>query len=176
LTVYSSLNLNYNFERFVVGPCNQFAHAACMAVAEQPARAYNPLFIYGGVGLGKTHLLNAIGLQAMKINPDRHVLYVSAEEFMNELIGCIRYDKMPMFREKFRNIEYLLIDDIQFIAGKDRTQEEFFHTFNTLHDSGKQIVVTSDKFPKDIPNLEGRLRSRFEWGLVADIQPPGDRN
>ncbi|HRR40380.1 MAG TPA: chromosomal replication initiator protein DnaA [Syntrophales bacterium] len=172
LKVYTSLNLNYSFERFVVGPCNQFAHAACMAVAEQPAQTYNPLFIYGGVGLGKTHLLNAIGLQALKINPERHVLYVSAEEFMNELIGCIRYDKMPMFREKFRNIEYLLIDDIQFIAGKDRTQEEFFHTFNTLHDSGKQIVVTSDKFPKDIPNLEGRLRSRFEWGLVADIQPP----
>jgi chromosomal replication initiator protein len=168
----TSLNLNYGFERFVVGPCNQFSHAACVAVAEQPAKNYNPLFIYGGVGLGKTHLLNAIGLHTLKLNPDRQVLYVPAEEFMNELIGSIRYDRMPKFREKFRHIEYLLMDDIQFIAGKERTQEEFFHTFNTLHDSGKQIVVTSDKFPKDIPNLEGRLRSRFEWGLVADIQPP----
>lgn len=168
----SSLNYNYSFERFVVGPCNQFAHAACVAVAEQPAKNYNPLFIYGGVGLGKTHLLNAIGIHSLKLNSERNVLYVSAEEFMNELIGSIRYDRMPKFREKFRHIEYLLIDDIQFIAGKERTQEEFFHTFNTLHDSGKQIVVTSDKFPKDIPNLEGRLRSRFEWGLVADIQPP----
>jgi chromosomal replication initiator protein len=124
------------------------------------------------VGLGKTHLLNAIGLHTLNMNNGKHVLYVSAEEFMNELISCIRFDKMQMFREKFRYIDYLLIDDIQFIAGKERTQEEFFHTFNTLHDSGKQIVVTSDKFPKDIPNLEGRLRSRFEWGLVADIQPP----
>jgi chromosomal replication initiator protein len=168
----TSLNLNYSFERFVVGSCNQFAHAACVSVAEQPAKNYNPLFIYGGVGLGKTHLLNAIGLHTLKLNSERNVLYVSAEEFMNELIGSIRYDRMPKFREKFRNIEYLLMDDIQFIAGKERTQEEFFHTFNTLHDSGKQIVVTSDKFPKDIPNLEGRLRSRFEWGLVADIQPP----
>jgi chromosomal replication initiator protein len=170
--MHTSLNQNYRFERFVVGASNQFAHAAAVSVAEQPAKNYNPLFIYGGVGLGKTHLLNAIGLHAVALYPQMNVVYVSAEEFLNELVSSIRYDKMPKFREKYRNIDYLLIDDIQFIAGKGKTEEEFFHTFNTLHDSGKQIVVTSDKFPKDIPNLEGRLRSRFEWGLIADIQPP----
>ena len=168
----SPLNINYTFERFVVGPCNQFAHAASIAVAKQPAKNYNPLFLYGGSGLGKTHLLNAIGLLTASAHPGLQVMYVSAEEFMNEMINSIRYDRMPQFREKYRNIGCLLIDDIHFLAGKERTQEEFFHTFNTLHDSGKQIVVTSDKFPKDIPNLEGRLRSRFEWGLIADIQPP----
>ncbi len=169
---FSFLNDNYNFDRFVVGSCNQFAHAASMAVAKQPAKNYNPLFIYGCSGLGKTHLLNAIGLLAYATHPSLNIMYVSAEEFMNEMINSIRFDRMPKFREKYRNISCLLIDDIHFLAGKDRTQEEFFHTFNTLHDSGKQIVVTSDKFPKDIPNLESRLRSRFEWGLIADIQPP----
>ena len=168
----SFLNGNYTFDRFVVGPSNQFAHAASIAVAKQPAKNYNPLFIYGGSGLGKTHLLNAIGLMTTASHPELNVMYVSAEAFMNEMINSIRYDRMSKFREKHRNIGSLLIDDIHFLAGKDRTQEEFFHTFNTLHDSGKQIVVTSDKFPKDIPNLEGRLRSRFEWGLIADIQPP----
>jgi chromosomal replication initiator protein len=172
LKINPSLNNNYTFDRFIVGASNQFAHAASVAVSENPAKNYNPLFIYGGVGLGKTHLLNAIGFKTMAVHPEINVLYVSAEEFMNELVNSIRFDRMPKFREKFRNIECLLIDDIQFIAGKERTQEEFFHTFNTLHDSGKQIVVTSDKFPKDIPNLESRLRSRFEWGLIADIQPP----
>jgi chromosomal replication initiator protein len=168
----SFLNNNYTFERFIVGPCNQFAHAASIAVAKQPAKNYNPLFIYGGSGLGKTHLLNAIGLLTSSAHPELNIMYVSAEEFMNEMINSIRYDRMPKFREKYRNIDSLLIDDIQFLAGKERTQEEFFHNFNTLHASGKQIVVTSDKLPKDISNLEGRLRSRFEMGLIADIQPP----
>jgi len=164
------LNQNYSFENFVVGNSNQFAHAASLAVATNPARAYNPLFIYGGVGLGKTHLLNAIG--NFITNKSIQICYVSSENFMNELINSIRYDRMVTFREKFRGIEALLIDDIQFIAGKERTQEEFFHTFNSLYESQKQIVVTSDKFPKEIPSLEERLRSRFEWGLIADIQPP----
>ncbi|HOI75569.1 MAG TPA: chromosomal replication initiator protein DnaA [Syntrophales bacterium] len=168
----SNLNPSYSFERFVVGSCNQFAHAAAVSVGELPAKNYNPLFIYSDVGLGKTHLLNAIGLLTTNLYPDMNVVYVSAEEFVNELISSIRYDRTPKFREKYRKIDCLLIDDIQFIAGKERTQEEFFHTFNTLHDAGKQIVVTSDKFPKDIPNLEDRLRSRFEWGLIADIHPP----
>ena len=168
----SQLNESYTFDRFVVGPSNQFAHAASIAVAKQPAKYYNPLFIYGGSGLGKTHLLNAIGLLTAATYPDLNFMYVSAEAFMNEMINSIRYDRMAKFREKYRHVGSLLLDDIQFLAGKDRTQEEFFHTFNTLHDSGKQIVVTSDKFPKDIPNLEARLRSRFEWGLIADIQPP----
>lgn len=170
--IHPQLNEKYSFERFVVGPSNQLAHAAAISVAEQPAKNYNPLFIYGGVGLGKTHLLNAIGLRTFQLYNDMNIVYVSAEAFMNELIHSIRCETMARFREKYRNVECLLIDDIQFIAGKERTQEEFFHTFNTLHDSGKQIVVTSDKFPKDIPNLESRLRSRFEWGLIADIQPP----
>ena len=167
------LNPKYTFETFVVGSSNQFAHAAAYAVAEQPARNYNPLFIFGGVGLGKTHLLNAIGNQAMKKQPHLRVCYVSSEKFVNELINCLRYEKMDVFRKKYREgYDILLMDDIQFIAGKERTQEEFFHTFNTLHGSRKQIVVTSDKFPKDIPGLEERLRTRFEWGLIADIQPP----
>ncbi|MFH1624844.1 MAG: chromosomal replication initiator protein DnaA [Pseudomonadota bacterium] len=164
------LNKNYSFENFVVGNSNQFAHAACLAVATNPAKAYNPLFIYGGVGLGKTHLLNAIG--HYMTGTFTRICYITSENFMNQLINSIRYDKMPGFREKFRSLEALLIDDIQFIAGKERTQEEFFHTFNSLYESQKQIVVTSDKFPKEIPSLEERLRSRFEWGLIADIQPP----
>ena len=165
----------YTFDHFVVGASNQFANAACLAVANLPAKNYNPLFIYGGVGLGKTHLLNAIGNHIIqnRIFPDvKKIFYTSAEEFTNELINSIRYEKMDEFRNKFRKMDILLIDDIQFIAGKERTQAEFFHTFNSLYEARKQIVVTSDKFPKDIPNFEERLRSRFEWGLIADIQPP----
>jgi chromosomal replication initiator protein len=167
------LNPKYTFENFVVGASNQFAHAAAYAASEQPAGSYNPLFLFGGVGLGKTHLLNAIGNHILKKNPAQHVCYISSERFMNELINCLRYEKMESFRKKYRDsIDVLLMDDIQFLAGKDRTQEEFFHTFNTLHSSRKQIVVTSDKFPKDIAGLEDRLRTRFEWGLIADLQPP----
>ncbi len=168
-------NPKYTFDHFVVGASNQFAHAACLAVADSPAKNYNPLFIYGGVGLGKTHLLHAIGYHILqhRILPEvRKICYISSEEFTNELINSLRYEKMDEFRNKFRRMDILLIDDIQFIAGKERTQAEFFHTFNSLYEGRKQIVVTSDKFPKDIPNFEERLRSRFEWGLIADIQPP----
>ena len=162
----------YTFENFVIGASNQFAHAACMAVANQPGDHYNPLFIYGGVGLGKTHLVNAIGHRAAAQRQGLKVVYLSSESFMNELIGSLRRDRMDEFKTKFRNIDILILDDVQFIAGKERTQEEFFHTFNSLYESHKQIVITSDKFPKEIPGLEDRLRNRFEWGLIADIQPP----
>jgi chromosomal replication initiator protein len=167
-----NLNRKYTFDEFVAGSSNQFAFAAAMAVANNPATTYNPLFIYGGVGLGKTHLINAIGNALMKKSPAMRVCYYTSEKFTNELINSLRYQRMDEFHKKFRSMDVLLIDDIQFIAGKERTQEEFFHTFNTLYESHKQIVVTSDKFPKDIPGLEERLRSRFEWGLIADIQPP----
>jgi chromosomal replication initiator protein len=167
-----NLNPKYTFESFVCGASNQFAYAASQAVANKPATNYNPLFIYGGVGLGKTHLVNAIGNQILAKNPKAKICYYSSEKFMNEMINCLRYKKMEEFRNKFRKMDLLLIDDIQFMAGKEATQEEFFHTFNALYESHKQIVVTSDKFPKDIPGLEERLRSRFEWGLIADIQPP----
>ena len=167
-----NLNSRYTFETFVLGSSNQFASAAAAAVANNPATTYNPLFIYGGVGLGKTHLVNAVGNAILKKNPEMKVCYYTSEKFMNELINSLRYAKMDEFRNKFRSMDVLLIDDVQFIAGKERTQEEFFHTFNALYDSHKQIVVTSDKFPKEIPGLEERLRSRFEWGLIADIQAP----
>jgi len=168
----NTLNNKYTFDSFVSGTSNQFAHAAAMAVANNPATTYNPLFIYGGVGLGKTHIIHAIGNYIHDKNNNAKIAYYSSEKFMNELINSLRYAKMEDFRNKFRSMDVLLIDDIQFIAGKERTQEEFFHTFNALYESHKQIIVTSDKFPKEIPGLEERLRSRFEWGLIADIQAP----
>jgi len=168
----NNLVAKYTFENFVIGASNQFAHAACFAVSNQPGDNYNPLFIYGGVGLGKTHLVNAIGHHATAQRANLKVVYLSSESFMNELIASLRRDKMDEFKRKFRNVDILILDDVQFIAGKERTQEEFFHTFNSLYESHKQIVITSDKFPKEIPGIEDRLRNRFEWGLIADIQPP----
>lgn len=167
-----TLNPKYTFEKFVVGSCNQFAHAAAKATAETPGTTYNPLFIYGGVGLGKTHLMHAIGHTIKARSPHMRVAYITSERFMNELINAIRFNKTPAFRDKYRSIDVLLMDDVQFMAGKERTQEEFFHTFNTLHNSQKQIVVSSDCPPREIPTLEERLHSRFEWGLIADLEPP----
>jgi chromosomal replication initiator protein len=166
------LNPRYTFDTFIVGASNQFAHAAAVAVAEQPSKSYNPLYIYGGVGLGKTHLMQAIGHMLKRRNPSLRLTYISAEKFTNEVIASIRFERMANFRDRFRNMDVLMIDDIQFIATRERTQEEFFHTFNALYDQQKQIVISSDCPPKEISAIEERLRSRFEWGLIADIQPP----
>jgi chromosomal replication initiator protein len=168
----AQLNPKYTFDAFVIGSGNQFAHAASLAVAERPSRAYNPLFLYGGTGMGKTHLMQAIGHEIKRRNPQLSILYLSSEKFTNEMINSLRYDKMTSFRDKFRNVDVLLVDDIQFLAQKERTQEEFFHTFNALHESFKQMVIASDRPPKELAEIEDRLRSRFEWGLIADIQPP----
>jgi chromosomal replication initiator protein len=168
----AQLNPRYTFDAFVIGNGNQFAHAACQAVAERPSKAYNPLFLYGGVGMGKTHLMQAIGHEIRRRIGQASICYVSSEKFTNEMINSLRYDKMTSFRDKFRNVDVLLVDDIQFLAQKERTQEEFFHTFNALHESMKQIVIASDRPPKELAEIEDRLRSRFEWGLIADIQPP----
>jgi chromosomal replication initiator protein len=170
--VAHQLNPRYTFESFIVGASNQFAHAAAMAVADQPSKSYNPLFLYGGVGLGKTHLMQAIGHTLKRRNPSLRLTYISAEKFTNEVIASIRLERMPAFRDRFRNMDVLMVDDIQFIATRERTQEEFFHTFNALYDQQKQIVISSDCPPKEISSIEERLRSRFEWGLIADIQPP----
>src|SRR5690348_11093973 len=168
----AQLQPRYTFDAFVIGSGNQFAHAACQAVSQRPSKAYNPLFLYGGVGMGKTHLMQAIGHEIKRMMPQSSICYVSSEKFTNEMINSLRYDKMITFRDKFRGVDVLLVDDIQFLAQKERTQEEFFHSFNALHESMKQIVIASDRPPKELAEVEDRLRSRFEWGLIADIQPP----
>jgi chromosomal replication initiator protein len=170
----SPLAPRYTFKNFVVGPCNELAHAACQAVSDHPGRQYNPLFIFGAAGLGKTHLLTAVGNHLLKRFPGYKVVYCSTEAFTNELLQAVRFDGINAFRDKYRLVDGLLLDDIQFLAGRERTQEEFFHTFNTLYEAGKQIILTSDKMPRDIPGLEKRLQSRFEWGLITDLQPPDE--